>query len=97
MVRQSILSMMTTHLSGYLSAQTARLFERIPIQDQVHNRKSFTSRADTTAIWQRIPQPARDEELEIHPESLQAKLSHNFIPPPAKKLARKTQNPARSD
>ena len=73
--------------------QTARLFERIPVQVQAHNRKSFTSRADTTAIWQRHPQPAREGDLEIHPESLQKRLSDNFIPHPAKKVA--TRNPTR--
>ncbi|KAF9648840.1 hypothetical protein BDM02DRAFT_2062210 [Thelephora ganbajun] len=78
----------------------ARLFERIPIQEQAYNRKSFTSKAETTAIWQRIPRPARDGELEIQPESLQTKLSDNFIPPMAgrklaTKTARKTQNSAR--
>jgi len=83
--------------SSYTSTITARLFERIPIQDQAHNRKSFTSRADTTAIWQRIPRLARDGELEVHPESLQMKLSDNFVPPPAKKLARKAQSSVRSD
>lgn len=97
MACRSILSIMAMHLLGYISTQTARLFERIPIQYQVHNRKSFVSRANTTAIWQRIPQPARDSELEIHPEFLQTKLSNNFIPPPAKKVARKTRNSTRSD
>ena len=87
---------MTTYSSGDTVTQTARLFERIPIQDQVHTRKSFISRADTTAIWQRIPRPARDEELEIHPESLQTKLSDDFIPP-ARRLARKTQTRSRFD
>ena len=76
---------------------TAILFERIPIQDQAYNRKSFTSRADKTATWERTPRNARDGELEIRPESLQTRLSDNFMPPPAKKVARKTQLPARSD
>jgi len=84
-------------LSDYILPLTARLFERIPIQDQASNRKSFTSRADTTAIWQRPPRVARDGELEVRPESLQAGLKNNFIPPPAKKLARKTTDRARSD
>ena len=76
---------------------TARLFERIPIQDQIHNRKSFTSKADPIGVWQREPRPARFGELEIHPDSLQAKISDNFFaPPPAKKVARKAQNTVRS-
>lgn len=67
------------------------------MQVQAYNRKSFLSRADTTAIWQRTPRNARDGELEIHPDSLQTKLSDYFIPPPAKKVARKSRNPARYD
>lgn len=43
-----------------------------------------------------MPRFARSGEFEVHPESLQTKLSDNFIPPPAKKLARKTQNTSRS-
>lgn len=85
------------NLWNYIFIPTARLFERIPIQDQAHNRKSFTPRVDTTGIWQRIPRQARDGEFKIHPESLQTKLNDNFIPPPAKKVARKTQHPDRSD
>lgn len=80
-------------LSGCIPIPIARLFERIPVQVQAHNRKSFTSRADTTAVWQRTPQPAREGDLEIHPESLQTRLSDNFIPPPAKKVA--TRSPVR--
>jgi hypothetical protein len=89
--------MVATHSPDNAVTQTARLFERIPIQDQAHTRKSFVSRADTTAIWQRIPRFARDGELEIHPESLQTKLSDNFIPPPARSLARKAQTRSRFD
>ena len=96
MARQSIGAMVVTYSFGYTFIQIARLFERIPVQDQAYNRKSFISRADTTAIWQRTPRPARDGELEIHTESLQTKLSDDFIPAPAKKSARKTQKSARS-
>lgn len=95
MARQSIGATVATYSFGYPITKLARLFERIPIQDQVHNRKSFVSRADTTAIWQRTPRPARDGELEIHAAYLQTELGDNFIPPP--KSARKTQNSARSD
>ena len=82
------------HLSNHIFITTARLFERIPIQDQAYNRKSFTSRADTTATWQRKPRPARPGELQVHPESLQTKLSDNFIPALAGEVAR---NRVRSD
>lgn len=97
MARLSTNAAVATHLSSCISILTARLFERIPIQDQAYNRKSFASKADTMAIWQRIPQPARDDDLEIRPESLQTRLSDNFIPPSAKKVARKTYSSARSD
>ena len=97
MARLCIDTVVATHLLDCFSILTARLFERIPIQDQAYNRKSFTSKADTTATWERRPQLARDGDLEIDPESLQKKLIDNFIPPPAKKVARKATISARSD
>lgn len=90
MARLSVDTTVIMHSPGNIVILTARLFERISIQDQAYTRKSFVSRADTTAVWQRIPRFARDDELEIHPESLQTKLSDNFIPP-ARRLARKFQ------
>ena len=96
MARLSVDAMEAMHLPSCISTLAARLFERIPIHEQAHNRKSFASKADTTAVWQRIPQSARDTDLEINPEYLQMKLSDDFIPPPARRVARKTYNSARS-